>query len=70
MKRFPVFPAMWDRLSCYEETRDWYNLLEWTLTEDGCCARCRTACAGVFDGPPGDWGAKRLPVVLNELAFS
>jgi pyruvate formate lyase activating enzyme len=44
--------------------RDWYVLTEWGLTDDGRCVDCGTRCAGVFDGPPGDWGARRLPVRL------
>ena len=44
--------------------RDWYTLTEWNLTADGRCARCGTACAGVFDGPAGRWGARRQPVRL------
>ena len=39
--------------------RDWYTLRAWRLTNDGQCPRCGTACAGVFDGSPGRWGAKR-----------
>jgi pyruvate formate lyase activating enzyme len=45
--------------------RDWYELRGWNLTDDGRCAKCNTPCAGVFDGPPGDWGAKRLPVRIG-----
>jgi pyruvate formate lyase activating enzyme len=37
--------------------RDWYVLTAWNLTHDGRCRSCGAACAGVFDGPPGDWGA-------------
>ena len=48
--------------------RDWYVLSEWNLTDDGCCVACGTGCAGVFAGPPGDWGAKRLPVRLRDFA--
>jgi pyruvate formate lyase activating enzyme len=44
--------------------RDWYVLSEWTLTPEGCCNRCGTACAGVFEEMPGEWGAKRVPVRL------
>ncbi len=44
--------------------RDWYEILAWRLTDDGRCRACGTACAGVFDGPPGGWGARRLPVRL------
>jgi len=42
--------------------RDWYVLTAWNLTEEGCCNQCGTACAGVFEGAPGRWGARRLPV--------
>jgi pyruvate formate lyase activating enzyme len=48
--------------------RDWYELSQWNLTEDGTCTRCHTPCAGVFDGPPGNWGARRQPVRLNDFA--
>ncbi|MGB1007160.1 MAG: hypothetical protein ACPGVX_08270 [Thalassobaculaceae bacterium] len=42
--------------------RDWYALSEWRLDDAGCCAACGTALPGVFDGPAGAWGRKRLPV--------
>ncbi len=45
--------------------RDWYELGNWGLTEDGRCARCGTACAGVFEARPGRWGQRRLPVLLG-----
>jgi pyruvate formate lyase activating enzyme len=48
--------------------RDWYELTGWGLTDDGCCRACGTPCAGVFDGPPGEWGARRVPVRLAEYA--
>jgi pyruvate formate lyase activating enzyme len=48
--------------------RDWYVLSEWNLTDDGYCLNCGVPCAGVFDGPPGDWGAKRQPVRLSNFA--
>jgi pyruvate formate lyase activating enzyme len=44
--------------------RDWYVLRDWTLTDEGRCANCGTPCAGVFDGPPGTWGARRQPVKI------
>jgi pyruvate formate lyase activating enzyme len=44
--------------------RDWYELRSWALTGDGRCRSCGTTVAGVFDGPPGEWGAKRVPVTL------
>ncbi len=42
--------------------RDWYALTRWALTDDGRCRACETPCAGVFTGPPGDWGRRRKPV--------
>ena len=48
--------------------RDWYTLTAWNLTADGRCRRCGAACAGVFDGEPGRWGARRQPVWLSEMA--
>ncbi len=48
--------------------RDWYVMTAWNLTDDGRCKVCGAACAGVFDGPPGRWGAKRLPVRLKDFA--
>ncbi len=45
--------------------RDWYVLSDWNLTDDGHCMQCGTACAGVFDGPAGEWGEKRQPVRLG-----
>ena len=47
--------------------RDWYVLRGWNLTADGACATCGTPCAGRFDGPPGDWGARRQPVRLRDF---
>jgi pyruvate formate lyase activating enzyme len=46
--------------------RDWYVLSDWNLS-DGCCNSCGTRCNGLFDGPPGDWGAKRMPVQLSNF---
>jgi pyruvate formate lyase activating enzyme len=48
--------------------RDWFVLSDWNLTGDGRCTACGTPCAGVFDGPPGTWGARRMPVRLKEFA--
>jgi pyruvate formate lyase activating enzyme len=45
--------------------RDWYRLGAWRLTTDGRCATCDTRLPGVFDGPPGTWGPRRLPVRLK-----
>jgi pyruvate formate lyase activating enzyme len=52
--------------SCGERLigRDWYELTAWNLDPRGCCRRCGTPCAGVFEAEPGAWGAKRMPVRL------
>src|ERR1700751_5858704 len=42
--------------------RDWYRLGRYRLTDDGKCATCAARLPGVFDGPPGTWGARRQPV--------
>jgi pyruvate formate lyase activating enzyme len=47
--------------------RDWYTLGAWHLTNDGRCTACGTPCAGRFEGPPGTWGARRLPVRLADF---
>ena len=47
--------------------RDWYELSDWNLTNEGHCIFCGTRCAGVFNGPAGNWGAKRLPVRLKSF---
>ena len=44
--------------------RDWYELGDYRLTEEGCCTTCGRRLPGVFAGPPGRWGRRRLPVRL------
>ncbi len=46
--------------------RDWYQLSEWNLTPEGNCKACGSACAGVIEAAPGDWGPKRQPVRLAD----
>ena len=45
--------------------RDWYVLGEYQLDATGRCQTCGSTVPGVFDGPPGKWGARRQPVVLH-----
>jgi pyruvate formate lyase activating enzyme len=40
--------------------RDWFEILAYRADERGRCARCNTALDGVFDGPVGCNGRKRL----------
>jgi pyruvate formate lyase activating enzyme len=44
--------------------RDGYEIRAWNLDDEGGCLRCGARCPGVFDGPPGRWGARRMPVRL------
>ncbi len=52
--------------------RDWYELSDWNLSFEGNytgnCHYCGLLPAGVFDGPPGDWGRKRVPVRFGAKA--
>ncbi|TLY66531.1 MAG: AmmeMemoRadiSam system radical SAM enzyme [Gammaproteobacteria bacterium] len=48
--------------------RDWYELGAWRLTDTGACKSCGTQIPGVFAGPPGVWGARRLGVRLTAHA--
>ncbi len=45
--------------------RDWYVLEHYSVGDDGRCPDCGTVCAGVFDGPAGDWGPRRRPVRIS-----
>ena len=45
--------------------RDWYRIEAYRLTGDGRCAACSERIAGVFEGPPGEWGARRRPIHLS-----
>ena len=47
--------------------RDWYRLTHWRLDDAGCCTNCGVYCAGVFDGPAGQWGPRRQPVSLRDF---
>ncbi len=48
--------------------RDWYEMKAWHLSPEGRCQNCDTQCPGVFDGAPGTWGSKRMPVRLSEYS--
>jgi pyruvate formate lyase activating enzyme len=50
--------------------RDGYVITAWELTAAGACGSCGAPCPGVFDGPPGAWGARRLPVRLADFAVA
>jgi pyruvate formate lyase activating enzyme len=46
--------------------RDWYELGAYRVTDDGRCAACGSPIPGIFAGPPGRWGARRLPVRIGQ----
>jgi pyruvate formate lyase activating enzyme len=45
--------------------RDWYRLGDDTLTDDGGCRACGARLPGVFAGPPGSWGRRRVRVRVS-----
>jgi pyruvate formate lyase activating enzyme len=45
--------------------RDWYAMRHYALTDDGRCRACGCQLAGVYDGPAGHWGRRRLPLLTN-----
>jgi pyruvate formate lyase activating enzyme len=45
--------------------RDWYEIGAYTLTDDGHCRHCGHAIPGLFDGPAGTWGSRRMPVRIQ-----
>jgi pyruvate formate lyase activating enzyme len=42
--------------------RDWYAMRHYALTDDGRCRACGCQLAGIYDGPAGHWGPRRLPI--------
>ncbi len=47
--------------------RDWYDIVGYALDDAGRCTTCGTQIAGVFHGPAGTWGRRRLPVRIAEV---
>jgi pyruvate formate lyase activating enzyme len=46
--------------------RDWYVMRRYRLTDHGTCVHCGHQIPGVYDGPAGTWGARRLPVTITD----
>lgn len=44
--------------------RDWYELGEYRLDGDGKCRDCGAQLSGVFNGPPGEFGRRRIPIAI------
>ena len=53
--------------SCGEPliVRDWYQLRQWRLINKDQCPNCGHRCSGRFAEQPGNWGAKRIPVQIQ-----
>ena len=45
--------------------RDWYEILDYALDDDGRCRQCGTAIAGLFGKFGKAFGARRIPVRLH-----
>ena len=45
--------------------RDWYQINDYRLTEDGHCPDCGAAIAGRFDKHAGDFGPGRIPISIQ-----
>ena len=46
--------------------RDWYQLGRWNMLENASCANCGTILPGHFEARPGNFGAHRIPVRINQ----
>jgi len=46
--------------------RDWYELSDYQLGENGHCQHCDHLIAGYFDATKGDFGRQRIPIRINE----
>jgi pyruvate formate lyase activating enzyme len=45
--------------------RDWHQLTAWHLDPEGRCRTCGEPLPGRFEGGPGEWGGRRLPVAIG-----
>lgn len=50
--------------------RDWYEIGAWRLIDSGRCTSCGMQLPGVFAGPPGTWGARRMPVRIADTSVA
>ncbi|MFZ5472693.1 MAG: AmmeMemoRadiSam system radical SAM enzyme, partial [Pseudomonadota bacterium] len=48
--------------------RDWYEIPEYHVTDDGHCPKCHTAIAGRFQKFERPFGARRIPVAMHRAA--
>lgn len=45
--------------------RDWYQIMRYRLTPDGHCPDCGTAVSGRFGAQAGNFGRRRIPVIMG-----
>jgi len=45
--------------------RDWQAIVRYLLEDDGRCRACGAQIPGVYEGPAGRWGRRRLPVSIT-----
>ena len=45
--------------------RDWYSILSYRITKDGCCAACGASVPGRFAEAVGQWGRRSLPFRMS-----
>ena len=45
--------------------RDWYELSEWNLDQQGACKACGVSCHGHFEAKPGTQGSARQVININ-----
>jgi pyruvate formate lyase activating enzyme len=48
--------------------RDWYQINQYRLTQDGCCPNCATSIAGCFAEQASTFGRKRIPIAISRYA--
>lgn len=50
--------------NCHQRVieRNWYQLGQYQLDDNGHCQHCQYKLAGIFDGQKGDFGRHRLPI--------
>ncbi len=46
--------------------RDWYQIKQYRLTDDAHCPDCGFHLAGRFDKKAGDFGARRIPIAIQD----
>jgi pyruvate formate lyase activating enzyme len=45
--------------------RDWYEIRDYAVTEDGTCPHCGTKLAGHFGKYEGQFGMRRIPITIS-----